>query len=92
MAAILGHVGAWAIYLTAHIDVLGKSTPSGRLLRINEDVRHYLLEATAFGVVPFEAFGAKGHLGWFRLSIGAVGFREIDEALPRVAKALRALS
>jgi aspartate aminotransferase len=81
-----------AIYLTAHFDVQGKSTPAGQVLRTNEDVRRYLLEAAAFGIVPFEAFGARGQEGWFRLSIGAVGFREIDEAMPRVAKALRALA
>jgi aspartate aminotransferase len=81
-----------AIYLTAHFDVLGKATPAGGVLRTNEDVRRYLLEAAAFGIVPFEAFGARDQEGWFRLSIGAVGLEEIDEALPRVAKALRALS
>jgi aspartate aminotransferase len=81
-----------AIYLTAHFDVQGKSTPAGHVLRTNEDVRRYLLEAAAFGIVPFEAFGARGQEGWFRLSIGAVGLQEIDEAMPRVAKALRALA
>lgn len=81
-----------AIYLAAHFGVQGKSTPAGTVLRTNEDVRRYLLEAAAFGVVPFEAFGARGQEGWFRLSIGAVGLSEIDEALPRVAKALRALA
>jgi aspartate aminotransferase len=81
-----------AIYLAAHIDVQGRSTPTGHVLRDNEDVRRYLLETAAFGIVPFEAFGARGRAGWFRLSIGAVGLREIDEALPRLATALRALS
>jgi aspartate aminotransferase len=81
-----------AIYLTAHIGVHGKSSPQGSVLRTNEDVRRYLLEAAAFGIVPFEAFGARNQEGWFRLSVGAVGLRDIDEALPRVAKALRALS
>jgi aspartate aminotransferase len=81
-----------AIYLTARLDVRGKVTPAGDVLRTNEDVRRYLLETAAFGIVPFEAFGARGQEGWFRLSVGAVGLEEIDEALPRVAKALRALS
>lgn len=80
-----------AIYLTVRIDVRGRTTPAGDVLRTNEDVRRYLLEAAAFGIVPFEAFGARGQEGWFRLSVGAVGEREIEEALPRVAKALRAL-
>ena len=81
-----------AIYLTAHFAIAGRSTPAGQLLHTNEDVRRYLLEAAAFGVVPFEAFGARDQEGWFRLSVGAVGLAEIDEALSRVAKAIRALS
>jgi aspartate aminotransferase len=81
-----------AIYLTAHMALQGRSTPAGQRLRTNEDVRRYLLEAAAFGVVPFEAFGARGQEGWFRLSVGAVGLAEIDEGLSRVAKAIRALS
>jgi aspartate aminotransferase len=80
-----------ALYLTVRIDVRGRTTPAGALLRTNEDVRRYLLEAAAVGIVPFEAFGARDQEGWFRLSVGAVGEREIDEALPRVAKAIRAL-
>jgi aspartate aminotransferase len=80
-----------AIYLAAHFDVVGKTTPAGAVLRSNEDVRRYLLEAAAFGIVPFEAFGARDQEGWFRLSIGAVGLEEIDLAMPRVATALRAL-
>jgi aspartate aminotransferase len=81
-----------AIYLTARFDVLGTRTPGGDVLRTNEDVRRYLLESASFGIVPFEAFGARGQEGWFRLSVGSVGLAEIDEALPRVARALRALS
>ncbi|HEY6553182.1 MAG TPA: aminotransferase class I/II-fold pyridoxal phosphate-dependent enzyme [Vicinamibacteria bacterium] len=81
-----------AIYLTARFDVRGKVTPAGDVLGSNEDVRRYLLDAAAFGIVPFEAFGARTQEGWFRLSVGAVGLPEIDAAMPRVAKALRALS
>jgi aspartate aminotransferase len=40
-------------------------------------------------VVPFQAFGLRGENGWFRLSIGAVSVRDIEEALPRVEAALR---
>jgi aspartate aminotransferase len=80
-----------AIYLTTRFDLRGRSTPSGNVLGSNEDVRRYLLDAAAFGIVPFEAFGARRQEGWFRLTVGAVGLQEIDAALPRVAKALRAL-
>lgn len=81
-----------AIYLTVRVHPFGKTTPAGQRLETNEDVRRYLLEAARVGVVPFQAFGvgASG-LGWFRLSVGAVGEQAITQALPRIAGALRAL-
>jgi len=80
-----------AIYLAARFDVLGRLTPEGTVLAGNEELRRYLLEAAGFGVVGFEAFGARHLPGWFRLSVGAIGPEEIPEALPRLAAALRAL-
>ena len=49
-----------AIYLTARFHPFGRRTPAGASLATNEDVRRYLLEAAAIGVVPFQAFGAHG--------------------------------
>jgi aspartate aminotransferase len=80
-----------AIYLTVRIAPFGKTTPAGDVLRTNEDVRRYLLEAADFAVVPFQAFGMAGETGWFRLSVGAVSEAEIRAAIPRVAAALRAV-
>jgi len=80
-----------AIYLTVRIAPFGRTTPQGQTLQTNEDVRHYLLEAADFAVVPFQAFGMQGDSGWFRLSVGAVSEDEIRLAIPRVAAALRAL-
>jgi len=73
-----------AIYLSAQFDLIGK-----RGFRTNDQVRKYLLEQAGFAVVPFQAFGLGGENGWFRLSVGAVSVRDIDEALPRVEAALR---
>ena len=81
-----------AIYLTVQIAPFGKTTPQGQVLSTNEDVRHYLLEAADFAMVPFQAFGMAGDSGWFRLSVGAVSEAEIRAAIPRVASALRALT
>jgi aspartate aminotransferase len=80
-----------AIYLTAQIAPFGRRTPAGGVLRTNDDVRRYLLEAAQFAIVPFQAFGVEGETGWFRLSVGAVGHDEIQAALPRVRRALEAL-
>ena len=73
-----------AIYLSVQFELVGK-----RGFRTNDDVRSYLLREAGFAVVPFQAFGLEGETGWFRLSVGAVSLREIDEALPRVEAALR---
>jgi aspartate aminotransferase len=81
-----------AIYLTVQIAPFGKRTPQGNVLKTNEDVRHYLLDAADFAVVPFQAFGMAGDTGWFRLSVGAVSESEVRAAIPRVAAALRALA
>jgi aspartate aminotransferase len=82
-----------AIYLTAHVHPFGKTTPEGKVLQTNEDVRKYLLDAAQLAVVPFQAFGCGDEgTGWFRLSVGAVSEQDIAEAMPRVAKALQALT
>ncbi|PRP99009.1 Aspartate aminotransferase [Enhygromyxa salina] len=82
-----------AIYLTVRVHPFGKTTPEGKTLETNEDVRKYLLDAARVAVVPFQAFGTgDAGQGWFRLSVGAVGEQEIDDALPRVGAALKALT
>lgn len=81
-----------AIYLTVRIDPFGRTTPSGHVLRTNEDVRKYVLTDAGTGMVPFQAFGVPGDDGWFRLSVGAVSEAEINAALPRLATAMSALS
>lgn len=80
-----------AIYLTAQFDLAGRKTAGGAALRTNDDTRRFLLEAAAIGVVPFQAFGCSGEDGWFRLSVGAVTEADIDEALPRLERALSSL-
>lgn len=80
-----------AIYLTVRINPFGRTTPSGQVLRTNEDVRKYVLTDAGIGIVPFQAFGVPGDEGWFRLSVGAVSEDEIKQALPRLAKAMQAL-
>lgn len=80
-----------AIYLTVRLAPFGKRTPQGKILETNEDVRRYVLDAAGIGIVPFQAFGYPGDSGWFRLSVGAVSMREIQDALPRLGEAFRAL-
>ncbi len=73
-----------AIYLSVQFDLIGK-----RGFRTNDQVRRYLLDEAGFAAVPFQAFGLGGENGWFRLSVGAVSPRDIEDALPRLEAALR---
>jgi aspartate aminotransferase len=75
-----------AIYLSVQFNLVGKAG-----LKSNDDIRKLLLEKASFAVVPFQAFGLKEDSGWFRLSVGATSVAEIQEALPRVEAAVRAV-
>jgi aspartate aminotransferase len=83
-----------ALYLTLHLDVLGRQTSRGEALECNEDIRSYVLEAAGMGIVPFEAFGCPEPQarGWFRLSVGAVSDADIQALIPRLGAALEGLS
>jgi aspartate aminotransferase len=81
-----------AIYLSARFELHGAATPSGKTLRTNDDIRHYLLESAGMALVPFQAFGLPDETGWFRLSVGAVSRAEIPPMLARLEDALAALS
>jgi aspartate aminotransferase len=69
-----------AIYLSVQFVLRG---------RTNDEVRRYLLDEAGFAMVPFQAFGLAGENGWFRLSVGAVSVRDVEEAMPRIEAALR---
>ncbi|MFI5229764.1 MAG: pyridoxal phosphate-dependent aminotransferase, partial [Gemmatimonadales bacterium] len=71
-----------AIYVSARFALQGMQTPGGGVLQTDDDVRRYLLNAAGFAVVPFGAFGAPGDRGWFRLSIGVVSVKQIEELAP----------
>jgi len=81
-----------AIYLTAQFALAGRRASGGVPFRTNDDTRRFLLQAAGVAVVPFQAFGCAGEDGWFRLSIGAVTETDIDEALPRLERALSSLA
>ncbi|TAH36008.1 MAG: aminotransferase class I/II-fold pyridoxal phosphate-dependent enzyme [Planctomycetota bacterium] len=82
-----------AIYMSVRFALAGRSTPDGRTLRSNEDIRSYLTSAAACALVPFSAFGVAeaDEDGWFRASVGAVSVNAIREAMPRLGRALSAL-
>ncbi len=83
---------AGAIYLTAKIDVLGRTTPTGEVLATTKEITAYLLTEAQFAVVPFSAFGTSAAEPWFRLSVGAESQASIEAALPRLQAALDKLT
>jgi aspartate aminotransferase len=80
-----------AIYLSACFNLKGKRAGGARLAS-DDDVRSYLLKSCGLAAVPFSAFGQDEGSGWFRLSVGAVSLRDIQELMPRLRSALQALS
>ena len=77
-----------AIYLTARFSFFGRRTPDGTTITTNEQIRLYLLDEAGIAVVPFQAFGLNEDTGWFRLSVGGVSVDEIENAIPRLRRAL----
>ncbi len=80
-----------AIYLTAKLDVLGKTTPAGQRLATTKDLTSYLISEARLAVVPFSAFGSADTEPWFRMSVGGASLESIEAALPRLRAALDAL-
>ncbi|WBA42789.1 pyridoxal phosphate-dependent aminotransferase [Hymenobacter canadensis] len=80
-----------AIYLTARLDVLGKTTPAGQVLSTTKELTSYLISDAGLALVPFSAFGTAGTAPWFRMSVGGASLESIEAALPRLRAALDAL-
>jgi aspartate aminotransferase len=77
-----------AIYLTIRIDYIGKTTPSGSLLKNSDDVVFYLIKEAEAAFVPFSAFGTDDTKPWFRASVGGCSLTDIKEMIPRIKIAL----
>ncbi|OWP62395.1 aminotransferase [Hymenobacter amundsenii] len=80
-----------AIYLTAKLDVLGRTTPAGQRLDTTQQLTSYLISEARLALVPFSAFGTDGTAPWFRMSVGGASLEAIEAALPRLRAALEAL-
>ncbi|MCY1507982.1 Aspartate aminotransferase [compost metagenome] len=80
-----------AIYLTLKIDYIGKTTPSGDVLKNSADVNFYLIKEAQVALVPFSAFGNKENMAWFRASVGGCSLNDIQQMMPRIKAALQQL-
>ena len=83
---------AGAIYLTAKIDVLGRTAPDGTVLTSTAELTSYLIAEAQLALVPFSAFGSPASEPWFRASVGAETVESIQAALPRLRAALDKLA
>jgi len=72
------------LYLSARFDLIGRRA-EGREIRTNEDIRRLLLEGAGVAAVPFQAFGLEREDGWFRLSVGGVSVKAIEDGVGRIA-------
>ena len=63
-------------------------TVRGRQMKTNEDLRKLLLEEAGIAVVPFQAFALPHEDGWFRMSVGAVSMKAIEQGLARMEQVL----
>lgn len=77
-----------AIYLTIKLDVLGKTTPAGQVIRTTQELTSYLIGEARLALVPFSAFGTAPTEPWFRASVGGASLESIQAALPRLKDAL----
>jgi len=80
-----------AIYLTIQLDLAGKTTAGGSVLKSQADVTAYILNEAKIAVVPFYAFGAPENSPWYRLSVGTCKFEEIEVMLTQLKTSLEKL-
>ncbi|NEM96507.1 aminotransferase class I/II-fold pyridoxal phosphate-dependent enzyme [Pontibacter sp. BT327] len=80
-----------AIYLSVKMDLAGKTTPAGEVLRTSKDISFYILSEAKLAVVPFSAFGSEPELNWFRLSVGGASLEDIKASMSRLRAALEKL-
>jgi aspartate aminotransferase len=81
-----------AIYLTIKIDLAGKKTADGGVLKDQAAVTAYLLNEAKLAIVPFYAFGADRSSPWYRLSVGTCKVEEIPAMIDQLRVALGKLT
>lgn len=80
-----------AIYLTVQINLTGRKTANGKLLKEQVDVTDYILTEAKLAIVPFSAFGNSHESNWYRISVGCCKKEEIGTMLEKLRDALKKL-
>ena len=81
-----------AIYLSAKINIIGKTTESGVVLENDDDVQNYLMDHARIGILPFSWFGAYSYGNWYRISVGTCRMEDISLVMQSLEEALAKLS
>ena len=81
-----------AIYLTIKLDLVGRTTGTGKKLNTQGDVTAFILDDARIAVVPFYAFGAPHDSPWYRLSVGTCKKEEIPQMIAQLKASLMRLS
>ena len=53
-----------------------------------EEYISYLINSCGLGIVPFEYFGSKTNKGWFRISIGNIDLKKIEDICDDIENAV----
>jgi aspartate aminotransferase len=80
-----------SLYVPVKLDLTGKSTSSGTLLQLENDVSTFLLDEVGLGLVPFTAFGFDPESHWYRISIGKNSESDLQSMLVNLKNALHSL-
>src|SRR5690554_707254 len=80
-----------AMYLTVKIDLIGKSTPDGKMIESIPDTTPYLLDEAGLAIVPFTSFGAPDGNPWYRLSVGTTKAEDISVVIDNLKTAIKRL-
>jgi len=80
-----------AIYLSIRLNLVGRKTRDGHVLRSDEDVRVHILEHAGIALVPFRAFGVPDENHWFRASVGVASLADCEGVKARLTRAFEML-
>lgn len=80
-----------AMYLTINFKLVGKKTPSGKIIETTDDILNFILEDAKVALVPFYAFGAPKSSTWFRLSVGTCTEQDAHKAAQSLVTSIKKL-
>ncbi len=77
-----------ALYLSVKLNLIGYTTPGGKMLNSVSDIMDFLLDEAGIAVVPFYAFGSNPDSPWFRISVGVCSMDDVREVCKLLTKVI----